>query len=187
MNWNQISWPAVTKWAAAAALAQWYGIAATSRSMLLALITLMFLDYFTGLISGYLTKKIDSAVGFRGLANKGLILVLLLACHVVEGIAGLELHLEVAGALAFSVNEMISIVENCARSGVPIPGPFLDVLIAVKKLKASPATAEQLQALGMKEVTTVHQTTMPATADSPRIVDTVKEVHIEPIQPPPMA
>ncbi len=36
---------------------------------------------------------------------------------------------------------------------------------------------------GLKQVEKTIQTTIPATADSPRIIETVREIHVEPITP----
>jgi phage-related holin len=39
------------------------------------------------------------------------------------------------GALGYIINEIISIVENCGRAGVPIPQQFLAALLSVQKMQ----------------------------------------------------
>lgn len=114
------------------------------------LIVLMGFDFMTGLISGFVRQKLSSDVGFRGIAKKLLALILLLLLHILEQAMGTPFQIEKIGALAFAINEIISIVENCAAAGVPIPVQVVEALLNAKKLRRL-ATKEQLAALGESE------------------------------------
>ncbi len=142
-----VSLPAVAKWLCAFLLAQWLALAEPSRRALTVLVYLMAIDYATGLISAYVNRDLSSRTGVDGLLRKGMTILLILTCHIAELGTGIELHLEMAGAIGFAINEFISIVENCAKTGVWVPGQVVEVLLAIKKIKAKGATAEQLRAL----------------------------------------
>lgn len=147
MKQAELSFPAIMKWLVAFAVAQWMAVPMDSRTVLQILVALMAVDYLTGLFSAFVTKTVSSEIGLRGLVKKGMVLCLLLASHLMEKLSGIELHLEFAGAIGCSVNEGISIVENCANAGVWVPGQVVDALIAIKKIKGGGATPEQLAQL----------------------------------------
>ncbi len=101
------------------------------------LLGFMALDYFTGLIAGALRKEISSGRAWRGLGKKVLTLLLLTALYLAEREAGFGLQITTMAALAYVVNEAISILENCARAGVPIPPKLIAFLLAVQKLRGA--------------------------------------------------
>lgn len=142
-----ISIGALIKWGIAFCVAQWFAVDQPSRTMLIALVALMAMDYITGLASAIVTHSVNSDVAVYGLIRKGLILALILTLHILESAAGIELHLELMGALGFVVNEAISIVENCARAGIPVPAKAVEVLITVKRVYVHRATPEQIAEL----------------------------------------
>ena len=97
--------------------------------LLTALIIFMTLDYITGLMCAIVDKKLSSAVGFRGIFKKMLIVLLVGVAHIVD------LHLVGAGnALRSAVvcfylsNEGVSLLENAAHLGLPIPAKLKTVL-----------------------------------------------------------
>ena len=103
--------------------------------LLTALCILMALDYLTGVVNAILTHTLSSEVGFRGLARKIFILVLvgvgyLLDTYVVGGSSGAVRNLVICWYIA---NEGISILENAAVLGLPIPGRLRDVLEQLKE------------------------------------------------------
>ena len=98
------------------------------------LLAVMSLDYITGLICGMMGKSpktetggISSRAAFKGLLKKILILVVVMVAalvdHAVQVGAGIEFS-AVTGAtcLWFIASEGLSIIENAASMGVPIPG-----------------------------------------------------------------
>lgn len=134
---------AVLKWILAVSLATWSGMPSVMRTLMF----LMIVDYITGLVVAYLNKSISSAVGVRGLLVKGATISLLLLTHYVEQALGTELGLEKIGAIGYAVNECISITENFANIGVPIPQPFVEALLKAKSLKYKPASQAELDKL----------------------------------------
>lgn len=118
------------KWLAAGIAAIWMTIPAAIHTLLI----MMLLDYSTGFIVAVMNRKLNAAEGLRGLGRKTLTLILVVTVHWVT--EPLHLGLDVASmvAVAFTLNEMISITENCAHAGVPIPPQLLDVLLRGKKM-----------------------------------------------------
>ena len=104
------------------------------------LIAVMTIDYITGLICGAMGRStktengyIESHAAFLGLMKKSLILlVVLLAALLDQAVsAGAGIQFEaVMGAtcLWFIASEGLSILENVARIGVPVPKILLKLL-----------------------------------------------------------
>jgi len=98
------------------------------------LLAMMALDYVSGIVVGCLGRSrcsvtgcIDSRAGFRGLLRKGLILmVLAVASQIDDTMDGA--FARGATAWFYIVNEGISVLENAALAGVPLPNKLLKML-----------------------------------------------------------
>ena len=98
-----------------------------------AVIALMAIDYVTGVIVAVLDKKLSSEVGFRGLVKKLFILVLIAVGHILDAhVIGQGAAVMTAVMLFFAANEGISILENAAALGLPVPKKLRDVLEQLK-------------------------------------------------------
>ena len=92
----------------------------------------MALDYISGLVVAgvfHTSRKsagggLDSNVGWKGLARKVATLLIILVAHFVDMLLGTQ-YIRDAVVIAFTVNEIISILENCALMGVRIPKVLL--------------------------------------------------------------
>jgi toxin secretion/phage lysis holin len=109
------------------------------------LLALMMIDYATGLLAALIFKVISSDKAWKGLAKKFLTLIVIWVCHLMEGPLNLPFHMDVFAAYAYMVYEIISILENCNKCGVPLPGALIDVLLVVPKPRR--ATASELERL----------------------------------------
>lgn len=87
-----------------------------------ALLTLMVIDYVTGLLAAYINPnlKLDSHKGFRGICKKIVIILLIVLAHELEKATGLPAVQSVV-VWFFIGNEGLSIIENSAKAGIPIP------------------------------------------------------------------
>ncbi|KYM48159.1 holin [Fusobacterium necrophorum subsp. funduliforme] len=95
------------------------------------LLTLMFLDYLTGLWVGYRQKNLNSKRAYKGLQKKFLILVLLCGASLMHKLVpGIGFRSLVG--LFYCATEMLSIIENCAKCGVPIPKKLKKALEQVR-------------------------------------------------------
>lgn len=95
---------------------------------LIALCLFVVMDYITGVIAAVILKTVSSTVGFVGILKKLLILIIVAVAHVLDtamGIGGTLRSIVIGVLLA---NEGISILENCARCGLPVPPKLLEVL-----------------------------------------------------------
>lgn len=94
-----------------------------------ALLVLMIIDYMTGLMAAYICPdlKLNSARGLRGICKKTMILMLVVLAHELEKAAGVPAVQSVV-TWFFIGNEGLSIIENAAKSGVPIPAKLRDTL-----------------------------------------------------------
>lgn len=101
--------------------------------LLYALITFMILDYITGIIVACIQKNLSSATGFKGIAKKVFILVLVAVANIVDSqIVGDSTICRSAVIGFYIANEGISITENAVKIGVPVPQKIVDVLNQIK-------------------------------------------------------
>lgn len=99
-----------------------------------ALIAFMALDYITGVIVAIINKRLSSEVGFKGLAKKFLILIFVAVGHIIDTyILGGTPAAMSAVMLFYIANEGISIIENAAALGLPVPKKLKDIMIQLKK------------------------------------------------------
>ena len=118
------------KWALAMLLSLWVAVPAAMQ----ALMVLMVLDYTTGLLLAVVKKRVNSREGLYGLIRKTLTLLLVVTAHYLVQSLHLPFDFSATVASAFALNEIISITENCAEAGVPIPSTLLDVLLRARRI-----------------------------------------------------
>ena len=96
---------------------------------LYALIDFAVIDYITGVMCAISDKKLSSEVGFKGICRKVLIFVLVGIGNLVDvyvlGEAGV---LRTAVIFFYLSNEGVSLLENSAHLGLPIPQKLKSVL-----------------------------------------------------------
>lgn len=89
---------------------------------LIALVVAMLIDYVSGVIAAYINPalSLNSQRGFRGILKKIMILLLVSLGHVLDTAMHQQI-ICIAVTYFFLGNEGLSIVENAAKAGVPIP------------------------------------------------------------------
>ena len=96
---------------------------------LYALVTLMVADYITGVMCAIVDKKLSSEVGFRGIFKKVLIFSLVAIGHIVDqSVIGEGSVIRTAVIFFYLSNEGVSILENAAHIGLPVPQKLKDIL-----------------------------------------------------------
>ena len=115
---------------AIAALGGWLGyFLGGMDGLMIALIIFMVLDYITGLMCAVSDKKLSSAVGFKGICKKVLILFMVGIANIVDlHVIGSGSALRGAVIAFYLSNEGLSLLENAAHIGLPIPDKMKDVL-----------------------------------------------------------
>lgn len=99
--------------------------------ILKALVVLVILDYITGILKAIITKKLSSAIGFKGLIRKIVIFIVVATAVVVQSVVGDAVPLREVVIIFFICNEGISLLEN-ASEFVPIPEKLKEVLIQLR-------------------------------------------------------
>lgn len=98
-----------------------------------ALIALVALDYVTGVICAAANKRLSSEIGFKGLIKKAVIFALVAVAGVADKvIPATNQAIRAAVILFYIANEAISILENAAKLGLPVPEKLKAVLIKTK-------------------------------------------------------
>lgn len=97
--------------------------------LMIALIVLMTLDYVSGVMCDIIDKKLSSAVGFKGICKKVFILMLVGVAHIIDlHVVGTGSALRGAVICFYMSNEGLSLLENAAHIGLPIPDKLRDIL-----------------------------------------------------------
>ena len=97
--------------------------------LMTALLIFMVLDYVTGLMCAIADKKLSSAVGFKGICKKVLIIMLVGVAHVVDlHVVGTGDALRSAVVCFYLSNEGVSVLENAAHLGLPVPDKLKGIL-----------------------------------------------------------
>lgn len=93
------------------------------------LLIAMGIDYMTGITAAYLNPglKLDSRKGMKGFLKKLTILCLVALAHELDKITG-QPGIQSIVVWFFIGNEGLSILENAAKAGLPIPAKLRDTL-----------------------------------------------------------
>lgn len=98
-----------------------------------ALIAFIAIDYITGIAVACVQKNLSSEIGFKGIAKKILILILVAIGHMLDSqVIGGGGVCRSAVIGFYIANEGISILENAGNIGLPLPKKLVDVLKQLK-------------------------------------------------------
>ena len=112
--------------------------------MLIALIVLMALDYLSGVMCAIADKKLSSAVGFKGICKKVLILMLVGVANIIyTHVVGSGAVLRGAVICFYLSNEGLSLLENAAYLGLPIPDKLREILAQLHERSKKEGKEEQ--------------------------------------------
>ena len=97
--------------------------------LLYTLLAFVVLDYVTGIMCAVADHKLSSAVGFKGIFRKILIFALVGVGHLLDvQVLGTVGVLRTAVIFFYLSNEGVSLIENAAHLGLPIPAKLKAVL-----------------------------------------------------------
>jgi toxin secretion/phage lysis holin len=97
--------------------------------LLYALVAFVTIDYITGVMCAVEDKKLSSSVGFRGICRKLLIFLLVGVAHLLDThVIGSGSVLRTAAVFFYISNEGVSILENAAHLGLPVPKKLKEIL-----------------------------------------------------------
>lgn len=94
-----------------------------------ALILFVAADYVTGVMCAAVDKRLSSEIGFKGICKKVLIFVLVGLANILDvQIIGTGCVLRTAVIFFYISNEGVSLLENAAHLGLPVPEKLKDIL-----------------------------------------------------------
>ncbi len=113
-----------------AGIGGWLGwILGGCDGLLYALLAFVVIDYVTGIMCAVVDRKLSSAVGFKGIFKKVLIFALVGVGHILDThIIGTGSVMRTAIIFFYLSNEGVSLLENAAYLGLPIPQKLKSVL-----------------------------------------------------------
>ncbi len=97
--------------------------------LLFALAAFVVVDYITGVMCAVADHRLSSEVGFKGIAKKVLVFLLVGIANILDmQVIGTGSVLRTAVIFFYLSNEGMSLLENAAHLGLPIPEAFKEVL-----------------------------------------------------------
>ena len=105
----------------------------TWDTALIVLVSFMALDYLTGVLRAIVNKEVSSDTGLKGIARKTVILTVLIVAVLLDRLLNTGTWVFRTLVCYFYIaNEGISLLENCAGLGLPIPEKLQAALIQLK-------------------------------------------------------
>lgn len=96
------------------------------------LLVAIVLDYVSGMIKAYESQTLSSRIGFRGIVKKVGLLAIVALGVVIDRLTGNTGDIRTLIIYYFVANEGLSIIENLASAGVPIPDIIAKALKILK-------------------------------------------------------
>lgn len=97
--------------------------------LLIALVVFAVVDYITGVMCAVADKKLNSEIGFKGICRKVLIFLLVGIANILDvQVIGTGSVLRTAVIFFYLSNEGVSLLENAAHLGLPVPEKLKEVL-----------------------------------------------------------
>lgn len=101
---------------------------------LVVLILFMGIDYITGIIASYIKGILNSKIGFKGIARKAVILLVLIMGVLLDRLLNDGTWVfRTLIAYFYIANEGLSIIENIGKCGVEFPPAVQNALEQLKK------------------------------------------------------
>ena len=102
--------------------------------LILALLLFVIVDYITGVMCAIADRKLSSEVGFKGICRKVLIFLLVGIANILDvNVIGTGSVLRTAVIFFYISNEGVSLLENAAHLGLPVPDKMKAVLEQLHK------------------------------------------------------
>ncbi|KKZ93224.1 holin family protein [Bacillus wiedmannii] len=92
------------------------------------LVIMAAIDYLTGVIAAGFNGELKSKVGFKGIAKKVVLFLLVAAAAQADAIVGTNSALREATIFFFIGNELLSLLENAGRMGIPLPSALTNAV-----------------------------------------------------------
>jgi toxin secretion/phage lysis holin len=95
------------------------------------LVTFVVIDYVTGMLAGAYTGQLSSKVGYRGIAKKVMLFSIVAVAHLID--SAIHFNIVMTATIYFYLsNELLSILENAGRTGLPVPDQIKNAVSILK-------------------------------------------------------
>ena len=92
------------------------------------LVIMAAIDYLTGVFAAGYNGELKSKVGFKGIAKKAVLFLLVAAATQADAIIGTNSAIREATIFFFIGNELLSLLENAGRMGIPLPSALTNAV-----------------------------------------------------------
>lgn len=101
--------------------------------LVVTVLSFIVIDYITGILVAISNHKLNSAIGFKGIAKKCWILIMIGVGNLLDNALNLNGVMKTLVCTFYIANEGISILENGYKLGIPIPKKVVKVLKTLKE------------------------------------------------------
>ncbi len=102
------------------------------------LVIFMALDYILGIVAGLFGKSdktlyggLSAHVAFLGIVKKIITLMMIMVCHRMDLLIGTD-YIRSTAIIGFCVTELLSMMENVGRIGIPLPSIIIKAIDILK-------------------------------------------------------
>ncbi|MEK4745887.1 phage holin family protein [Bacillus sp. FSL R9-9481] len=92
------------------------------------LVIMAAIDYITGVIAAGYNGELKSKVGFKGIAKKVVLFLLVGVAAQLDSAFGSNSAIREATIFFFIGNELLSLLENAGRMGIPLPSALTNAV-----------------------------------------------------------
>ena len=102
------------------------------------LVTLVVLDFISGFSRAAIQQRLSSKESWQGIGKKVLMFVIICLAAQVDGLLNANSVLRNATVIFYCVSESLSVIENVAAAGMPVPDFIKDALAQLSERKGKP-------------------------------------------------
>lgn len=102
------------------------------------LVTLVVLDFISGFSRAAIQQRLSSKESWQGIGKKVLMFVAIALAAQIDGLLNANSVLRNATVIAYCVSESLSVIENVAAAGMPVPDFLKDALAQLSERKGKP-------------------------------------------------
>lgn len=100
--------------------------------LLKALLILVVIDYVSGILASGIEGKLRSNTGFKGIARKVMLFLIVVCANLMDQALNTGDTFRNASIFFYISNELLSILENAGRIGIPIPEKLKQTIEVLK-------------------------------------------------------
>lgn len=118
------------------------------------LVTLMFLDTASGIFLAIAKKTLNSTISWSGNSKKALMLLIVSAAGIFQSLAPAFPVMNMMASF-YVVTELLSLLENAAAAGVPLPPGLIATLQKLRDQRAVIAMQKGSSLMGISQTTNI--------------------------------